>query len=529
VSTVTSAVQRTIGRFEILGEIGRGATAIVYLARQTDLDRRVALKELSAFRAADPSVVERFLREARLAGSLNHPNIVTVYEYFEHDGTALIAMEYLESGSLRPQLPSLSVSRGVRVLEEVLAGLAHAHARGIVHRDLKPENVLVTSSGDVKISDFGIAKALELEAGDPLTVTGTTVGTPAYMAPEQATAGEVGPWTDLYAAGVLAYEMLAGEVPFHGSDVAMAILLQHLNEPVPPLRSVKPELDPALADWVERLLAKEPGGRPASAVEAADELEEIAIRVLGPRWRRRSRLADTGRPAAVTPSPGTGDTTPQAVRTRPLPHRAPRRRRYLVAALIAGVALVGIAAGVAATYLSSDERDAGGASETTTERETARTTTEASPPAPVLSGIRLTSAADPVTAALRFGQGALAPGVVHVRDREIADGRAAFTIRSDGIESRTRGGTFGPLSVKVREANGLLVVEVTATPKAFESFRARRVDGHRVALELARRTTPMIQPEPPPQDTTSSTTTTTTTTTEPPPANEPPPPPIKTG
>ena len=129
-------VARTVGRYEIVREVGRGGMAVVYLARQTDLDRHVALKELAAFRANDPDVVERFLRESRLAGSLSHPNIVTVHEYFEHEGTAFIAMEYLERGSLRPLVGGLDLEQVGGVLEGLLAGLAHAERRGIVHRDL---------------------------------------------------------------------------------------------------------------------------------------------------------------------------------------------------------------------------------------------------------------------------------------------------------------------------------------------------------------------------------------------------------
>ena len=152
-------VLKTVGRYEILREVGRGGMAVVYLARQTDLDRFVALKELAAFHAADHSTVQRFLRESRVAGSLSHPNIVTVHGYFEHDGTPYIAMEYVERGSLRPYVGQLSLAQIGGVLEGLLAGLAHAEQQGIVHRDLKPENLMVTSDGRVKIADFGIAKA----------------------------------------------------------------------------------------------------------------------------------------------------------------------------------------------------------------------------------------------------------------------------------------------------------------------------------------------------------------------------------
>src|SRR5581483_5102533 len=142
--TEVGSETRVVGRYELQREVGRGGTAIVYLARQTDLERAVALKELAAFRAAESKALERFLLESRLAGSLNHPNVVTVHDYFEHDRTPYIAMEYFERGSLRRLVGRLTLAQTAGVLEGLLAGLAHAESRGIVHRDLKPENVMVT-------------------------------------------------------------------------------------------------------------------------------------------------------------------------------------------------------------------------------------------------------------------------------------------------------------------------------------------------------------------------------------------------
>ena len=185
--------------------------AVVYLARQTDLDRWVALKELHP-EARDESVVKRFLRESRLAGSLSHPNIVTVLDFFEVDGTGYIAMEYVPRGSLRPYVGALTFAQVAGVLEGVLAALTCAERDGIVHRDLKPENVMVTADGRVKLADFGIAKATG--AASLLTATGTTLGTPHYMAPEQAMGQAVGPWTDLYSVGCMAYELVTGRLPF---------------------------------------------------------------------------------------------------------------------------------------------------------------------------------------------------------------------------------------------------------------------------------------------------------------------------
>jgi len=301
-------VTRSVGRYDIVEELGRGGMAIVFLARQTDLDRLVALKELSTFHASDPAFARRFLRESRLAGSLSHPNIVTVHEYFEHEGTPYIAMEYIQRGSLRPYVGRLSLAQVVGVVEGMLAGLAHAETKGIVHRDLKPENVMVTDEGRVKIADFGIAKAgSDVLTGPFLTATGTTVGTPAYMAPEQAMAKDIGPWTDLYSLGVMAYEMLVGQLPFPDNEAPMALLMKHVSEPVPSPRSINPELDEELSAWLERLLEKSPDERIRSAGEAWDELEESVIRIFGARWRREARLpkpaATADMPRPLTPAP----------------------------------------------------------------------------------------------------------------------------------------------------------------------------------------------------------------------------------
>jgi hypothetical protein len=280
-------MRQRVGPYEIVGQIGRGGMAIVYLARQPALGRSVALKELAPFHASEPSLAQRFIREARVAGSLNHPNIVTVLDFLEDDGVPYIAMEYLERGSLRPFVGRLSLPQVAGVLEGLLAALSHAETMGIVHRDVKPENLLVTPDGGVKIADFGIAKAYQdVATSEMLTPAGETVGTPAYMAPEQAMAQGLGPWTDLYQTGVVAYELLAGAVPFQ-SDTPVAVIMQHISEPLPAL---PPGTDPALEAWVRRTLAKEPAARHPGAQAAWEELEEIIVEVAGPLWRRDARL-----------------------------------------------------------------------------------------------------------------------------------------------------------------------------------------------------------------------------------------------
>jgi serine/threonine protein kinase len=306
---------RTVGRYEILSKIGHGGMAVVYLARQTDLDRFVALKELLTPELRDTNMARRFLREARLAGSLAHPNIVTVYDFFEHQGKPYIAMEYIECGSLRRFVNHMTLSQIGGVLEGILAGLAHAESRGIVHRDLKPENVMVTAEGRVKIADFGIAKATtQVRGASVLTATGMTVGTPMYMAPEQAMAHDIGPWTDLYSLGCMAFEFFTGDIPFGTDSAPMSLLLRRVNEDVPPVTTIEASVDPAISDWVGRLLVRNPRERMASAAQAWDQLEEILLRLLGPRWRRDARLlepppeAEPNKP--LTPAPFEGRHEP---------------------------------------------------------------------------------------------------------------------------------------------------------------------------------------------------------------------------
>jgi serine/threonine protein kinase len=222
-----------VGSYEVIQVLARGGMSVVYLARQPALDREVALKQLD-FESEDPTLAQRFVREAKLAARLDHPNVVTLFDFFEDGGVPYIAMEYVAGGSLRPLVGRLQLPQVFGVLEGMLAGLEHAEALGVAHRDLKPENVLITRRGGVKIADFGIARAYNSLTGH-LTSTGTAIGTPAYMAPEQALDEPLGPYTDLYAVGVIAYELLAGRTPFDGERPAMTVLYCQVHKPPPSL------------------------------------------------------------------------------------------------------------------------------------------------------------------------------------------------------------------------------------------------------------------------------------------------------
>jgi hypothetical protein len=292
-------------------------------------------------------------------------------------------MEFLERGSLRPYVGKLTFPQIGGVLSDVLAGLAHAERRRVVHRDLKPENLLVTEEGQVKIADFGIAKATsDVGAAAFRTATGVTVGTPGYMAPEQAMAQEIGPWTDLYSVGCMAYEMCVGRLPFSDSEGPIAVLLRHVNEPIPPAQSVNPEVNADFSRWIDNLLVKEPERRTPSPAVAWEALEEILITTIGPRWRRAAALADevatddaqpiphfqstilpneelVAQLAPTTPTPTPAAETPSdptvTVAPRTEPTLEPRRSRR--AWLVAGGALVVVIAVVALLALGGGGGD----------------------------------------------------------------------------------------------------------------------------------------------------------------------------
>jgi formylglycine-generating enzyme required for sulfatase activity len=259
-----------LGKYEILEEIGRGGFAVVYKARDTVLDRIVALKVLHPHWTADAGFVARFHREARAAANLRHPHIVTVHDAGEAEGQLYIAMEYLPGRTLRALLEAegpLSLEQALPILEQTAEALDYAHAQGVVHRDVKPGNVMVeeTERGvQATLMDFGLVKAMT--GSSVLTSQGTLLGSPEYMAPEQADperAAEVDPATDRYALGVVAYHMLTGRVPFPGNTPAT--LNAHEHKPVPPPRALRPGLSRAVEAALLKMLAKTPTDRFASA------------------------------------------------------------------------------------------------------------------------------------------------------------------------------------------------------------------------------------------------------------------------
>jgi serine/threonine protein kinase len=239
--------------------------AVVYKAWQPSLERYVALKVLPEYFQHDPEFLARFQREARAAARLNHPNIVTIYDVGEHAGIHYIAMEYLDGGSLRDRLAAgpLGLREAQRILAQLAGALDYAHSHGLIHRDIKPANILFTSDGRAKLTDFGIARASD---DAQLTRTGVLMGTPEYMAPEQAEGKSIDYRTDLYALGVVLYQMLTGQAPFRGTTPS-ATLHAVVYEPPPPPRQLNPGLPPAIEAVLLRALAKQPDQRFQRGVE----------------------------------------------------------------------------------------------------------------------------------------------------------------------------------------------------------------------------------------------------------------------
>ncbi|MGE5582445.1 MAG: Stk1 family PASTA domain-containing Ser/Thr kinase [Bacillota bacterium] len=252
-------------RYHLLEQIGEGGMALVFKAEDTLLYRTVAVKVLRPQYASDIEFVERFRREARAAASLSHPNIVSIYDVGQEEGLDYLVMEYIPGNNLkniiRQQAP-LPIDRALDYTRQIAEALHHAHQRNIVHRDIKPHNILITPDGLVKVTDFGIARAISASS---FTQAGVVVGSVQYSSPEQAKGGIVGPQSDLYSLGCVLYEMLTGEVPFQG-DTSVAIALKHIQESFVPIQQLRPEVSPSVSLIVEKATAKELEERYPSAL-----------------------------------------------------------------------------------------------------------------------------------------------------------------------------------------------------------------------------------------------------------------------
>jgi len=295
------------GRYQIRSRIARGGMATVYLATDLRLERKVAVKVMHGHLADDAAFRERFIREARSAARLAHPNVVAVFDQGEDGESAYLVMEYLPGITLRELLQEhkvLTTEQTLDVMQAVLSGLAAAHRSGIVHRDLKPENVMLADDGRIKIGDFGLARAVSAN-----TATGAALlGTIAYLSPELVTRGVADARSDIYAIGILMYEMLTGEQPYKG-DQPVQIAYQHANSTVPPPSDKNPRVPAELDELVQWATARNPEDRPADASVLLEQLRDAHASLM---TALPGTGSDTGARTAIFPASGpfpTGDTT----------------------------------------------------------------------------------------------------------------------------------------------------------------------------------------------------------------------------
>jgi eukaryotic-like serine/threonine-protein kinase len=322
------------GRYRLLQRIGSGGMADVWLAEDAHLQRRVALKVLHRRFAQDREFVERFRREAEAAAGLQHPNIVAVYDRGDVDGTYYIAMQLLEGQSLKELIDAgLSPENSVALIRQVLEAAGFAHRHGVVHRDLKPQNVIVDAEGKATVTDFGIARA----GASEITQTGSVMGTPHYLSPEQAQGMDVTAVSDLYSIGVILYEALTGRVPFE-ADSAVAIAMKQVSQAPQRPSSINPQVSPALDAVVMRALEKEPGQRFQSA-DAFIAALDAALRDPGAQGGGTAAFAQL--PPIVAPAEAEAGPSDAEEEEQ-------RRRRWILAAIAAAV-LIGLLIGLALT------------------------------------------------------------------------------------------------------------------------------------------------------------------------------------
>jgi len=342
--------------------------AEVYLAHDDVLDRDVALKILRNQYANDEEFVERFRREAQSAAKLSHPNIVSIYDRGRsEDGAYYIAMEHVQRGTLKERIKrdgALAPDAAIGVTLQIADALQAAHENGVIHRDIKPQNVLVTSTGDVKVTDFGIARA----ASSPLTQSSAVLGTAAYMSPEQAMGEQVGPQSDLYSLGVVLFEMLTRELPYD-AESPISLAMKHVNEPPRSPREANPEVPEPLDAITLKLLAKNPEDRYASATELANDLERVRSGLTPTAMDAERTTAAMTTPLAPPPATSGERTAKTAVRSpvAPPPRVSGRMGRRggpsrALAALLFGLVLLAGVAWALTSFLSPQD-DSGSESE----------------------------------------------------------------------------------------------------------------------------------------------------------------------
>jgi serine/threonine-protein kinase len=298
------AQRSKVGHYDIVGELGRGGMGVVYQGFESSLGRHVAIKTLSEALANDPSVVERFFREARSMAQLNDPHIVQIYFVGEDQGQPFFAMEFVAGESLSQRLKRehrLAPFEAARLLLQVAQGLSTAHDRGVIHRDIKPANLLITERGVVKVADFGIALASQ-DFNKKLTGTGQFVGTPGYLSPEVCLGKPVDQRSDIFALGIVFFEMLTGQTPFQ-DESPLGMMLEVVQADIPDVRRINDAVDPGLSEILKRMVAKEPADRYADCHELIADLVAAGVNAATPVTPSRPQISAVGGTALNVPTP----------------------------------------------------------------------------------------------------------------------------------------------------------------------------------------------------------------------------------
>ncbi len=363
-------IGKTLGAYQILEQIGRGGMATIFKAYHPAMDRYVAVKMLASHFAQDETFVPRFTQEARTLARLEHPHVLPVYDYGEQEGTTYLVMRYIEAGTLKDLITGqgpLELDQVAHILDQVGRALGYAHSQDVIHRDIKPANVLIDARGDAFLMDFGIAKMVAGTA--QFTATGAIVGTPAYMSPEQGMAEPADHRSDIYALGVVLYEMVTGRVPFE-AETPLAVLLQHVNAPLPPPRQIKPDLPAAIERVILKAVAKSPDDRFQTAEDMVQAFHKA--------------MTDLATLETDAPLPFDESFETQVVDAFPLPETlvtpsTPKPRSWLP--IIGAVAALAVAALIVLLLLSNQDDDAPPPTSTTPPTSTAPLETD-TPPQP---------------------------------------------------------------------------------------------------------------------------------------------------
>ncbi|TSA14615.1 hypothetical protein D4R75_15455 [bacterium] len=330
-------IGQTVSHYRILEKLGEGGMGVVYKAQDAKLDRIVALKFLPSHVSVNEETKARFLQEAKAAAALNHPSICTIYGVEESDGKMFIAMEYVEGGTLRKRLPFHKINDALSIAIQIGEALQEAHSKDIIHRDIKADNIMLTSKGQAKVMDFGLAK---LKGSLKLTRTSSTVGTLAYMAPEQIQGGEVDHRGDIFSFGVLLFEMLTGKLPFRGEHEA-AMMYSILNEQPYSLQNHLPEVPSELVHVLNRALEKDPEDRYQHADDMASELRRV---LKSSRRVVRAPLGDVPAQPMSGKIPKIHDTESKAFETETVAQPQRRTRQFVVLAIVT-IALLAVVMG----------------------------------------------------------------------------------------------------------------------------------------------------------------------------------------